>query len=232
MKRKFIPIPNLTVDEIKRFWSYVSIRGVDDCWEWKVNLRPFQYARFKTGNEGYRSHRIAYFLGYGADPKELFVCHKCDNPRCCNPNHLFLGTPKDNTQDMVSKKRHNVGESKYFAKLTDKDIKDIRESIEFGNVICRRYKVSKSVINNIRNRKAWNHLPVTKTEHSASDTRKQLTRTTQCCGSKHYEAKLTEAQVKQIRRAKGTHRGIAKKFGISHTNVRNIKIRKTWKHLL
>jgi len=118
----------MTIEE--RFWSKVDKRGPDDCWEWKASLGRGGYGHFwPTRRKTMQAHRMAYELHYKIIvPKTTWVCHTCDNPKCCNPTHLFLGTPKDNTQDMLQKHRHRTtyGESHYFHKLTDAQVTEIR----------------------------------------------------------------------------------------------------------
>lgn len=85
----------------QRFWSKVDRRGPDECWPWLAAKSATRYGVFdKT-----RAHRVAYALTHGLIPEGRIVCHRCDNPPCCNPAHLWLGTPKDNTADMVAKGR-------------------------------------------------------------------------------------------------------------------------------
>jgi hypothetical protein len=97
------PIPLLSEDQLKKFLSRIDKRGPNECWPWKN--KTCGYPIFHIGRKGYRASRIAYFLHYGEDPYPLLVCHKCDNPPCCNAQHYFKGTHKDNTDDALQKNR-------------------------------------------------------------------------------------------------------------------------------
>lgn len=94
----------MTPHDTAVFWSYVNRSG--DCWIWKAGKQK-GYGRFVINGKTYRSNRIAYSLIKGPIGKGLCVCHKCDNPCCVNPDHLWLGTSRDNTRDMIRKRRHD-----------------------------------------------------------------------------------------------------------------------------
>ena len=93
-----------------RFWNKVDRSDdVSKCWEWKSKARGqfgYGYGAFSVNSKATPAHRVAWTLMFGEIPNGLFVCHKCDNPKCCNPHHFFLGTHRDNMLDMQSKGRN------------------------------------------------------------------------------------------------------------------------------
>jgi hypothetical protein len=90
----------------ERFWPKVQKRGADECWPWAAGLNSNGYGRFQIGStEQEGAHRVAYRLERGSIAAGLCVCHSCDNPRCCNPAHLWLGTSAENTRDRDLKGR-------------------------------------------------------------------------------------------------------------------------------
>lgn len=91
---------------IERFWAKVDKRDDDECWPWTATRdRPNSYGRFQVGRKNHRAHRVAYELEHGRVPPGLVVMHRCDNPPCCNPAHLRLGTQAQNHMDSVAKGR-------------------------------------------------------------------------------------------------------------------------------
>lgn len=118
----------------EKFYSKVEITAT--CWKWKGNIKTNGYARYGQN----LASRIAYELFISPIPIGLFVLHKCDNPICVNPNHLFIGNQADNMKDMVIKKRHRAqkygnphGDKAFSRKLTSEIVLKMRELRKTGN---------------------------------------------------------------------------------------------------
>lgn len=146
----------------QRFWPKVDTSsGPDLCWPWMGKSDPNGYGYFEA--EGYRgAHRVSYFLAYGAIPDGMFVCHRCDNPPCVNPGHLFLGTQADNMSDMWRKGRGaSPFHARPLAKLTEEDVREIRRVVRSGvpqSEMAAKYGVSRPTISNLIARKTWAHV--------------------------------------------------------------------------
>lgn len=145
-----------------RFWEKVDKRAPDECWPWIAALQPNGYGRFAIRREVMRfAHRIAYELTYGTIPNGLHVLHRCDNPPCCNPGHLYAGTDADNHRDMRERRRTRYGERNHFARLTAQEVIVIRELRASGmtqQAIANRFGVGRSTIQSVVTRKHWSHL--------------------------------------------------------------------------
>jgi len=107
MSKTHRTIPPLKPKYIERFWARVKKGKPDECWEWTASKNPKGYGWFRPGSKGcpFHAHRIAWRIANGPVPVGLCVLHRCDNPPCCNPHHLFLGTQLDNVRDKVQKGR-------------------------------------------------------------------------------------------------------------------------------
>jgi hypothetical protein len=155
----------MTEKQIAKFWAKINILGPDDCWEWKSPTSSKGYGRYTVGGKTIYAHRIAWELTHGSIPKGLFVCHHCDNRKCINPNHMFLGTNQDNVDDMVNKGRNFIpkGEKQGSAKLTEEQVMEIRRlytTLECTSreILGKLYNVSSRQISAIINREYWRHI--------------------------------------------------------------------------
>ena len=93
-----------TPEEIERFWSYVDTSGGDDaCWLWKGQINHNGYGLFSIKGKKTIASRMAAIIALGPLPEGRIVCHHCDNPPCCNPNHLYFGTARDNMRDAIER---------------------------------------------------------------------------------------------------------------------------------
>lgn len=149
---------------LTRFHDKYLRRGVSECWEWIASKNPKGYGRLNVFGDVRLAHRLSYEIFNGDSTSGSLVCHLCDNPSCVNPRHLYLGTPQDNSSEMVSKGRHVPvqGEGHFSAKLTEQDVITVRslyESQEFTRAeISRMYGVDFKTIDSICKRKAWTHV--------------------------------------------------------------------------
>ena len=143
----------------KRFWD--KVLKTSGCWFWMAGKFKQGYGSFYFKGHHVKAHRIAWELTYGAISEGKKVCHHCDNPFCVNPEHLFMGTQRDNIRDMMAKGRSptvgasQVGENNRNAKLTKEDALIIRKSSVPCKVLAGLYSVSLSQIYNIRNDYRW-----------------------------------------------------------------------------
>jgi hypothetical protein len=155
-------------DDLKRFWSKVDKKGVNECWNW-TRGKHHGYGNFHIRKNGIDkivvATRYSWEITNGAIPDGLLVCHKCDNRACVNPNHLFLGTYSDNSQDRDTKNRFIKlkGEDNGISKLTNKDVLAIRSEYTphvYGSVkkLADKYKVSITHIHRIIKRSVWFHI--------------------------------------------------------------------------
>lgn len=147
-----------------RFLSHVN--KTDYCWEWTASKYDNSrgYGCFNLNSIAHRSHRIAYTLFVGDIPEGMCVLHKCDNPICVNPDHLWIGTRDENNKDRKKKQRgaRNNGETNGFSKIDSNTVKEIRrmreeEGLSYGK-LCNVFNLSKSHIARIIHRKAWSHI--------------------------------------------------------------------------
>ena len=146
---------------IAAFWSKVEVKGPDECWPWKRCRTTTGYGQLHWQGRRHKAHRIAFFLSGGCLSEDLFVCHACDNPLCCNPKHLFVGTHDDNMADATRKNRMHPGERHAMAKLTSSQVLEIRLEHKAGipsSWLARKYSISDQNVCDIVKGRTWGWL--------------------------------------------------------------------------
>lgn len=211
----------------KRFWSKVD--KTDTCWVWLASTTD-GYGNFWFGPKRYKAHRFSYELEYGSVPDGLLVCHQCDNPPCVRPDHLFLGTNKDNAQDRASKGRgrDSKGENSGCNLLTEQQVREILNLYGTGDIsqteLYQQFGVRQTAISAIVRGINWSHIN--------SEVLPKFT----VKGERHGSAKLASEQVVEIRRLYGLGEyscaDLAQLFDVSRGYAWQIVSGKKWKHIL
>jgi len=153
---------------LDRFWSKVDKKGPNDCWNWLAS-KVHGYGRIRCGGKHERAHRLSWVIHNGYIPPGTMygttcVLHRCDNPSCVNPNHLFLGDHSDNMRDMISKGRDKYvkGEAQYFAKMTKNKVRLMRNWHRDSRIPQRKlakiFGISQASVWAIVNYKSWKHI--------------------------------------------------------------------------
>lgn len=208
----------------ERFFNFV-IKG-PDCWRWTGAKHPFGYGMIRDeSSKKITASRASWLIHFGEPPLGMYVCHKCDNPECTNPEHLFLGTAKDNSDDMREKARGT-------AVLTPREMNAVRTLHSFGvsiHKLAHVFFVDRSAIKSairfgsiVEKPEQWK--PAPKGAKPPPVHR----------GETNNKAKITESQVLEIRalRSSGMTTGeIAKRFPIGKSMVSHICTRRCWTHV-
>ena len=234
---------NLTIKNIiKNFWNKVNYPGNDvECWEWTAakgsNKRVYGTFSIKSSkyHKTFRDHRFAWEFYNGPIPDGLLVCHKCDNPACCNPEHLFLGTEQDNMTDKINKNRQIIvrGSDVGTSKLTEIDIDEILSGISSGKYqkvsqICNMYNVEDHAIQRILKGERWSHYIFQKyTKSQLQQIRAKIHKDT---SSKLDETKVT--QIKSMLRQNSSINLIAQQFNVTTQTIYDIRKGKFWSHVV
>lgn len=152
-------IPIMYID---RFFKCCEYDNQTDCLNWVRGKEADGYGVFRVNKVSYRAHRLSWYFKTGNHPtSEEFICHKCDNPACVNPDHLYAGTAKDNNEDAFARKRNAIGSGRSSAKITEDDIPNMLEMRRRGQsfrAIGEHYSVHGSTIQNVFSGKNWTHV--------------------------------------------------------------------------
>lgn len=201
---------------LNKLFSRIEHKG--QCWIWMGPLNEDGYGSFWMNGKIWRVHRASYYLHLGEIPNKMCVCHKCDNPSCVNPKHLWLGSHQDNMRDMLLKRRTLYAEQRPNNKISSKMRPEIVKKYLSGKTqieIAKEYNCHSTAI--------WNAIhkiiPVNKLGF---------------VGEKHPGAKLKEADIIEIRRLniEGlSNKDISKKFNVTHQAINRIIKRLAWNHI-
>jgi len=141
----------------ERFWQ--KVHKTDRCWLWIGGKFGSGYGAFNDRNRKPQgAHRISWLFHFGEIPSGLLVCHHCDNPICVRPDHLFVGTEKDNQVDRVRKGRGGIGERNGNSKLTTEKVKLMRQKLAAGattTMVAKEFGVSQEMASYIRLNRYW-----------------------------------------------------------------------------
>lgn len=206
----------------QRFWH--RVRKASGCWSWRGAKDRDGYGIFRGEHNGRvynKAHRFSYAIHRGEIGK-LHVLHRCDNPTCVNPEHLFLGTIADNMADKIAKGRGRVarGMDAGHAKLTEEEAIAIRGDPRPHVEIASDYGVAASTITSLKNNVSWRHLsaPISKGRNRGAHRR----------GASE---KLTAQDVREIRLSSKPGTVLAKTYDVSSQTICDIRRRRSWKHI-
>lgn len=218
---------------IKKIWDNTLV--TNDCWIWQGSKNPAGYGNMWTGERYDRPHRIVWcYANNSWIANGQQVCHHCDNPSCVNPDHLFIGTSKDNHQDMIAKGRQNrpdhVGINHPRTFFTEDDIHNIRLALSKGTrpvELARKYGLSISTVQSIKTQNNWSHITYQDELQAKIDSVKYN-------GHNSSQSTLTNEAARRIKLALKSGvcaRMLAKYNEVSVHVISMINTGRTWRHV-
>lgn len=159
-RREILPIHPKGLSLSEKLERYSKVDPETGCVEWTRYRNQDGYGQVNIGHRMMGAHRVSWEIKHGPIPEDLQVLHKCDNPSCINPEHLFLGTQTENIADMNAKGRQvpSRGARNGRAKLTDDQVREIRSDPRFQKEIAVDYGVNQTLVSMIKRRVAWSHI--------------------------------------------------------------------------
>ncbi len=153
----------MDINDIKeKYNKFIIKKGNDKCWDWKGCCPAPGYCQLRLGSKIYKAHRLSWIIHHGLIPAGMHILHKCDNKRCSNPNHLFIGTEKDNMNDCRNKNRTPlVGTTHPNAVLTEYQVIFIKELLNMGvtnPTIAKMFSLQCPRISDIKCGRTWKHV--------------------------------------------------------------------------
>lgn len=145
-----------------RLWRRVDRGAPGACWEWQGAINSHGYGTIREWCKSKGTHVIAYRSTHGDVPQGMYVCHRCDNRKCCNPAHLFLGTNAENIADRDAKRRQARGSRIKRARISEADAAIIRYLTDCGangKALAKLYGINQSAVSAIHRRRTWAHVP-------------------------------------------------------------------------
>ncbi len=212
---------DITEKLLARFWAKIEMRGPDDCWPWTASKNEEGYGTFFACGLYMRASHMALLIDGRPRPGRLLALHSCDNPPCVNPNHLYWGTDKQNTEDKRARGRFNnaKGSRAGNAKLNEEKVKDILTNSLTLMECAEKYGVTFSLIGSIRRRRIWKHV-------TAVQPRKGMRR-----GEEFKRSKLNDAAVLDIRSSTLTQQALANKYSVSQSLIGQVRRGVIWRHV-
>lgn len=202
------------------------------CWEWTGAKHNYGYGQIGVNGRQTGAHRFSYELHHGEIPDGAFICHKCHNPSCVNPDHLYAGDPKSNAEDMVEAGRapKPYGTKQGSSALSESEVVDIRERYADGDTVANlanEHEVSMGTLSRVVNGESYPNVggPTDVDTHERMANR----------GEDGGNSKLTADEVREIRRVYADEdvsmADVGDRFEISSTQVCDIVNRNTWQHV-